>query len=176
MDIMIWGDGGSHNNGKYKGIGACATVIVSKGLYPELGKKEISKGFTGTTNNEMELLAVINGLSEIVDRISDIEDNSTITVTSDSAYVINCINQCWYVKWRMNGWRNSNNQPVANKDLWENLLEKYEFIRSNLKIDEIKFVHVKGHNGNLWNERCDKLCTSKISNIKKMIDRGLIEL
>lgn len=120
------------------------------GAYLKCGKyqKEISGSATNTTNNIMEMTAVIKGLQAIKDK------TYSVLVFSDSAYIINCINQKWYVNWRKNGWKNSAKQEVLNKELWQDLLSEIE----NFK--DIKFIKVKGH-----------MDSSKESEIKKWYNK-----
>jgi len=73
-----------------------------------------------------------------------------VNLFSDSAYVVNCMNQKWYARWRRNGWLNAKKQPVENRDLWERLLELVESL-------EVQFIKVKGHAGDEGNERADQL-------------------
>lgn len=96
-----------------------------------------------TTNQRMEMTAAIRGLQALTRPCK-------VQVVSDSAYLVNCMQQHWYRKWRKNRWRNAKNQRVRNKDLWEELLEI-------TKEHEVTFAHVKGHNGHEHNERCDLL-------------------
>jgi ribonuclease HI len=94
-----------------------------------------------TTNNQMELKAVLEALSRF-------KTEAAFTLYSDSAYIINCFKEKWYIKWIKNGWRTTNRTPVKNKEMWQELIA----LASNLKIE---WVHVKGHNGNTWNEYVD---------------------
>jgi ribonuclease HI len=100
-----------------------------------------------TTNQRMELRAVIEALRA--------NDEGPIDVVSDSTYVVNCFRDRWYVGWRKRGWKNSQRQPVANRDLWEDLLA--------LTVDvnrDVTFSWVKGHSGNPMNDFVDTLATS----------------
>ena len=101
-----------------------------------------------TTNNRMELQAVIEGLKAF-------KPSTPVRVISDSAYVINCFKQKWYVKWRRNNWY-ATSGPVKNPDLWQELLSIVEN-----RTAETIWTHVRGHNGNKWNEYVDTLCTEK---------------
>ncbi len=98
-----------------------------------------------TTNQRMELRAVLEALGEFA---------GPVEVFSDSTYVVNCFRDRWYEGWMRRGWRNSNRKPVANRDLWEPLLELY-LPRSA----EISFRWVKGHSGDEWNEIADQLAS-----------------
>ncbi len=139
--IEIYTDGACSGN---PGPGGWAAVLLYKD-----NKKEISGFEPNTTNNRMELLAVIKGLEALKVRAWD------VTVYSDSAYVVNAINNSWLNNWQTNGWKNSKKEDVANQDLWQRFLELKN-------LNNIKFVKVKGHSGHVWNERCDELATNEI--------------
>jgi len=107
-------------------------------------QKEIYSGVRNTTNNRMELTACIMALGEL--KRTDVK----IRMYSDSAYIVNCINNRWYQKWEKNGWKTAKKEPVENRDLWEKLLNYVK------KLD-IEFIKVKGHAGIELNERADEL-------------------
>jgi len=117
--------------------GACAMHTTRQGgwAYATTFDSELSRSESGTvhetTNNRMELLAVIFALEGI-------NTTDRIDLISDSAYVVNCINQQWYTGWKYNGWKNANGGDVANRDLWERLLKILESLR-------VTFVHMRGH-------------------------------
>ena len=111
-------------------------------------KKEISGGKKETTNNVMEITAVIEGLKLL-------KYPCEVDIYSDSAYVVNTFNQNWIEKWKKNGWKNSKKEDVKNRELWEEL-ENYT------KIHKIKFIKVKGHSNNEYNNRCDELAKGGI--------------
>ena len=117
--------------------------IDSKG---ELHEREYSAGYKKTTNNRMELMAVITGL-EALTRPCEVE------VISDSKYVTDAFNQHWVDGWLKRNWKGSNNNPVKNVDLWKRLLKAKA-------PHQVKFTWVKGHAGHPENERCDKLATT----------------
>lgn len=96
-----------------------------------------------TTNQRMELTAVLEALGSV---------DGPVEVVSDSTYVVNCFRDRWWVGWVERGWRNSNKQPVANRDIWEPLIERYRSAPH-----EITFSWVKGHAGDEWNEAADRL-------------------
>lgn len=100
-----------------------------------------------TTNQRMELIAI----REALKYASSIRrPNEKVIIYSDSAYAINCYLQEWYINWEANGWKNANKQPVANQDLWYDIIPYFD----NFWYD---FKKVPGHSGNYWNERCDEL-------------------
>ena len=125
--MEIWTDGSCDND---NGVGGWAYVIVQE------GKKilQVSDGDVDTTNNRMEMAAVIEGLKH------PLCAGKSITVVSDSAYVINCFKQKWYVKWLQNGWISSSGLPVKNMDLWKQLINiviKHE--------GRVSWRHERGH-------------------------------
>lgn len=109
-------------------------------------EKELSGGEKDTTNNRMELTAVIKALSAL-------KEPCKVRLTTDSKYVCEAINQKWVYSWQKNGWRKADKKPALNVDLWEKLLPL-------LEIHDVTFVWVKGHAGHPENERCDKLAVS----------------
>ena len=106
-------------------------------------EKELSGGEAQTTNNRMELTAVIEALSAL-------KEPCKVRLTSDSKYVTDAITKGWVYGWQKNGWRKADKKPALNVDLWEKLLPL-------LKKHDVEFIWVKGHDGHLENERCDKL-------------------
>jgi ribonuclease HI len=145
-NVLIYTDGACKRNPGPGGWG----VILKMGDY----KKELSGGHPDTTNNRMELTAVIEGLKAL-------KYPCEVTLTSDSKYVCDGINKGWAVSWKKNGWRKSNGAPALNPDLWEELLNL-------LDIHKVNLVWIKGHAGHPENERCDKLASDfAISLLKK---------
>lgn len=136
--IIIYTDGACRGNGKEESIGAFGIVLEYNGI-----KKEIKKAFKNTTNNIMELSAVIEALTMLKEPCEAI-------IHSDSAYVVNAINQNWLEGWQKNGWKTSKKEPVKNKELWEKLIKLIEY-------HSVTFVKVKGHSDNEYNNRCDEL-------------------
>ncbi len=110
-------------------------------------EKELSGGAADTTNNRMELSAVIAALSAL-------KEPCKVTLTSDSKYVIDAVTKGWAKKWQANGWVKSDKKPALNADLWEKLL-------ALLEKHEVRFVWVKGHAGHPENERCDRLAVEQ---------------
>ena len=122
-------------------LGGWAAIIMN-----EEKSLEISGGTPDTTNNVMEMTAVIEALKYLTEA-------SEVEVYSDSAYVVNAFNQKWLENWKRNGWRTSDRKPVKNKELWLNL--------DNLvQIHKVKFVKVKGHSDNEFNNKCDELAVA----------------
>lgn len=143
--LEIYTDGACSGN---PGIGGWASILIYKSHV-----KELSGGEKETTNNRMELTAVIKGLEAL-------KEKCEITLYSDSAYVVNAINNKWIVNWQINGWKNSSKDDVSNKDLWERLLLL-------LSVHSVTFVKVKGHADNEFNNKCDKLAVFEVQKLKE---------
>ena len=144
MFVKIFTDGAARGNPEGPGgYGTVLQYIDSKG---ELHEREYSAGYKKTTNNRMELMAVITGL-EALTRPCEVE------VISDSKYVTDAFNQHWVDGWLKRNWKGSSNNPVKYVELWERLLKAKE-------PHQVKFTWVKGHAGHPENERCDKLATT----------------
>lgn len=144
MKVSIYTDGSARGNPD--GPGGYGTVLQYVDAKGELHERELSAGYKKTTNNRMELMAVIVGL-EALNRPCQVE------LYSDSKYVIDAFEKNWVDSWLRNGWKNSQKKPVKNIDLWKRLLEA----KSK---HQVHFNWVKGHAGHPENERCDKLATS----------------
>lgn len=137
--VTIYTDGACSGN---PGPGGWGSILMASGV-----SKELSGGEKLTTNNRMELMAVIKAL-EALTRPCEVD------LYSDSAYVINAFNQHWIENWKKNGWKNSAKAEVANKDLWMRLLEL-------TAVHKVNFIKVKGHSDNEYNNRCDRLAVSE---------------
>ena len=142
--VIIYTDGACSGN---PGPGGFGTILMCDDV-----KKEFSGGKKDTTNNVMEITAVIEGLKLL-------KYPCEVEVYSDSAYVINAFNQKWIEGWKKNGWKNSKNEDVKNRELWEEL-------DSLTNIHKVTFIKVKGHSDNEFNNRCDELA-------REAIKRGL---
>ena len=114
-------------------------------------EKELCGGEMETTNNRMELTAVIRGLAAL-------KEPCRVRLTSDSKYVIDAIAQKWVYSWQRNGWRKADKKPALNVDLWEQLLPL-------LERHQVELVWVKGHQGHPENERCDKMAVAYYNNL-----------
>ena len=134
MSIIIYTDGSAKGNPGRGGYG----VVMLSGKH----RKEISEGFLLTTNNRMELLAVIVGIENVK------KLNSDIVVCSDSKYVVNAVEKGWLFDWQKKNFKGK-----KNPDLWIRFLSVY-------KKHSVRFLWVKGHNNNIENERCDRLAVS----------------
>lgn len=115
-----------------------------------------------TTNQRMELLAIRNALRYAQ---QNRQPNERVCIYSDSAYAINCYKQEWYSKWQVNGWVNSSNGPVANADLWMEIIPYFDNFWYS-------FIKVKGHDKNFWNNECDRLAQAEAQTLKDNF-RGL---
>lgn len=133
--VNIYSDGACSGN---PGPGGYGVILEFNGK-----EMELSGGDKDTTNNKMELMGVIVGLEAL-------KEPCEVTVTTDSKYVTDAFNKNWLVSWQKKNWKKADGKPVLNKELWQRLLKAAE----NHKV---KFVHVLGHNGHEYNERCDKL-------------------
>ena len=141
--IVIFTDGASLGNPGPGGYGA--VILIPKEI--DYMVCEIGGGEKHTTNNRMELMAAIKGLESLSK--SDLAKSHPIKIHTDSSYVINGITK-WVFSWERRNWVTMNKEPVLNKDLWEELLEQ-------VKLREIKWVHVAGHSGIPGNERVDEI-------------------
>jgi ribonuclease HI len=141
--IDVYTDGGCHTP---SGIGGWAAII-----YDNPRSTEISGHESDTTSQRMELRAAIEGLTYL-------EQPSEVRLYSDSAYLVNGMNQRWYVKWQRNGWKNAKKKPVENPNLWKELVELSLF-------HNVPWMKVKGHAGIPANERCDALVRLEINRV-----------
>lgn len=144
MLVKIYTDGAARGNPD--GPGGYGTVLEYVDTKGELHVLELSQGYVRTTNNRMELRAVISGLEALI-------RPCTVEVWSDSQYVVNAFNQHWVDGWLKKNWKRGKNEPVKNVDLWKRLLRAMEG-------HQVTFHWVKGHDGHPQNERCDRLATA----------------
>lgn len=142
--VDLYTDGACSGN---PGLGGYCAILIYNGV-----EKVISGSEKETTNNRMELLAVIKGLSAL-------KFPCEVKVYSDSQYVIDAFNQAWISSWESNGWKNSANKPVKNSDLWVELLKL-------TSIHKVDFIKVKGHADNEYNNRCDKIAVEEYKKIQ----------
>lgn len=141
FDVVIYTDGACSGNPGAGGWGA----VLMYGDY----SKEISGYDESTTNNKMELTAVIKALQML-------RKKCNVKLYSDSAYVVNAINEKWLDSWKSNSWKGADKKPVKNQELWQeldNLLNQHS----------VEFIKVKGHADNKYNNRCDELATGEIA-------------
>lgn len=143
--IDIYTDGSCRCN---PGPGGWGAILVYKGI-----EKELCGGEADTTNNRMELTAVIKALQAL-------KESCDITLTSDSKYVLDALTNGWAESWRAKGWKKADKSPALNPDLWEILLNE-------VKKHNITYVWVKGHAGHPYNERCDEMAQNESSRFLK---------
>ena len=143
MFVKIYTDGSARGNPD--GPGGYGTILTCEDSKGVLHEREYSQGYVRTTNNRMELMAVIAGL-EALNRPCQVE------IYSDSKYVTDAFNRRWVDGWLKKDWRGSAG-PVKNVDLWKRLLKAME-------PHQVTFIWVKGHAGHAYNERCDALATA----------------
>ena len=139
--VIIYTDGACSGN---PGVGGWGAILFHGNI-----KKEISGYEENTTNNRMELTAAIMALDKL-------KVPCVVELFSDSAYLINAFNEDWITNWQMNGFKNANKKEVANVELWQKLIE---FNNTH----KIKWIKVKGHADNEFNNRCDELATGEIA-------------
>lgn len=137
--VDIYTDGACSGN---PGPGGWAAILIYNGR-----RKEISGNDLHTTNNKMELLAVIQALSAL-------KEPCQVTLYTDSQYICNAINLKWLQRWSYSGWKKADGKPVKNISLWRSLMELMD-------IHSVTFTWVKGHSGNTYNEQCDQLAVSE---------------
>jgi len=141
--VIVYADGACSGN---PGPGGWAAIITD-------GEHE--RSVTGseprTTNQRMELTAAIEGLAAI-------DDRRRVHLYSDSAYVVNCFRDRWWERWERAGWLNAGKQPIANRDLWERLL-------AQARRHDVQWHKVKGHSGDVMNDRVDALARGAIASL-----------
>ncbi len=149
-NIEIYTDGACSKN---PGPGGYGIVFLYNGA-----RKELSKGYKLTTNNRMEMLAVIVALKTL-------KEKCNVRLYSDSKYVIDSITKGWVYNWQKNNWQRNKKEMAQNIDLWEELLPL-------LEKHNVEFIWVKGHSNNIENERCDYLARSAILNGDLLEDKN----
>ncbi len=145
-NIELYTDGAASGNPGPGGYGA----ILRSGSH----EKELSEGYRLTTNNRMELMAVIAGLEALK------EDGHTVLVISDSKYVVDAVEQKWVFGWEKKGYAKK-----KNPDLWSRFLKSY-------RKHKVSFRWVRGHDGHAENERCDELAVAACRGPRLLIDEG----
>ena len=142
--VVLYTDGACSGN---PGVGGWGAVLMFNGH-----EKRISGAEQLTTNNRMEIFAVISGLECL-------KEACEVTVYSDSAYTVNAFNNGWIYGWEKLNWQKADKKPVLNVDLWQRLL-------ALTRIHRVTFIKVKGHADNEYNNICDKLATDAIKNFQ----------
>ena len=141
--MEIYTDGACSGN---PGKGGWCAILLYGGR-----EKVLSGGDADTTNNRMEVYAAVSGLAAL-------KEKCEVTLYSDSAYLVNAIEQHWLYNWNKNGWKTADNKPVKNKELW---LRLYDLLNKH----DVTFVKVKGHADNVYNNRCDEVARREISKL-----------
>lgn len=154
--IEMYTDGACSGN---PGAGGYGTILRHKDSTGFVHEKELTAGYKVTTNNRMELLAVITGLEAL-------KKPCRVKICSDSKYFIDAFEQKWIENWKKNNWRTAAKKPVKNVDLWLRLLKAMEN-------HDIELIWVKGHNGHEFNERCDRLAVNSSKSENLLIDEGV---
>jgi ribonuclease HI len=148
--VTLYTDGGCINN---PGPGGYGVVLLYNSH-----RKELSGGYRRTTNNRMEILAAIAGLEAL-------KEPCSVTLHSDSQYLVHAIEKGWASRWQANGWMRNRKEKAVNPDLWERLLEL-------CKIHAVQFEWLRGHAGHSENERCDELATAGARSSNLAVDEG----
>ena len=137
--VEIYTDGACSGN---PGDGGYCAILIYNGV------EKIVSGFeSDTTNNRMELMAAIKGLEAL-------KEQCNVNLYSDSQYLVDAFNLGWISQWQQNNWKNSNKKLVKNIDLWQKLVNLFNY-------HKITFIKVKGHEDNEYNNRCDKIAVSE---------------
>ncbi len=142
--VEIYTDGACSGN---PGIGGWGSILIYKGV-----EKIISGGELSTTNNRMELTAIIKALEAL-------KEPCEVLIYSDSQYAVDAVSKGWLTYWRSHGWRTKGKDDVKNVDLWENLLDM-------MNKHHVSFVKVKGHSDNVNNNRCDEIARGEITKLQ----------
>lgn len=152
IPLEIYTDGSLKKMGQQSTFGGWAFYVLREGqeIYHKSGSVPM------TTNQRMELKAILEAL-KYAQNVR--KQSERVIIYSDSAYVINCYLKEWYINWRTNGWKNSNKQPIANQDLWMEIIPFFD----NFWYD---FRKVYGHTGVYWNEKCDQLAQMEAETLK----------
>lgn len=154
--VFIYSDGSAKPNPGRGGYGTIVKFVNDDYTVDHI--EEFAEGFKTTTNNRMELMGIIKGLSA-VSRPSDIH------IMTDSAYVVNGFTKGWIDAWKRNGWKTSEGKDVKNDELWKRILE--------LKLPHnVTFIWIKGHYGHLENERCDYLANKAADGYNLVKDKN----
>lgn len=142
-NVDIYTDGACSGN---PGKGGWCAILIYGGV-----EKQISGGEEYTTNNRMEVYAAVAGLSALKERCK-------VRLYSDSAYLVNAVQNGWLRNWQANGWCTADNKPVKNAELWQELA-------ALLTKHDVTFIKVKGHADNEYNNRCDKAARGEIEKL-----------
>ena len=141
--VDIYTDGACSGN---PGAGGWCAILIYNGI-----EKTLAGGASETTNNRIEMTAVIEGLRAL-------RESCVVTVYSDSAYTVNAVNEGWLAYWLTHNWRTRDKSDVKNVDLWQAL-------NAELQKHEVSFIKVKGHSDNAYNNRCDEVARGEIKKL-----------
>ena len=144
--VDIYTDGACSNN---PGKGGWAAILIYNGV-----EKVISGGYPSTTNNRMELFAIINGLMQL-------KEPCDVRLYSDSSYLVQAFNDHWIDSWKKKGWKTSSGPAVENQDLWFILM-------AQTRKHHVEFIKVKGHSDHPENNRCDELARAAIEEYRSL--------
>ena len=169
MKVRVYTDGACLNN-PGSGGWAVAFNMATK-------CETIAGGESDVSNNRMELKAMIEAYKMALKKANEINYDINVEIYTDSAYVVNSINNGWVDRWRFNEWRTTRNVVIKNRDLWEEFTELRSKTARHININDIRVIKIKGHSGDTFNELVDKLakreamkikssCTTKWQNIK----------
>lgn len=142
------------------GVGAYAIMFIG-----EHGVKEVVKGNTNTTNNKMELEAVVEAMRIYKDKLQN--KYAQLVICSDSAYVVNAFNQDWLTGWKLNGWKKADGGDLKNVELWKEA--------EALRVLNVRFVKVRGHSTDDFNNKVDALAQAEARRIKEELTNGSIK-
>ncbi|MBR2974181.1 MAG: ribonuclease HI [Clostridia bacterium] len=151
--VIIYTDGACSGN---PGVGGWGAILMYNGV-----AKKISGYDKSTTNNRMEMFAVIQALRCL-------NQSCHCVIYSDSQYVVDAFNKDWITSWQQNNWRTASKSEVKNVDLWKALL--YEINKH-----KVEFVKVAGHAGDVYNELCDEMATTEVANYQKLLKEQQID-
>ena len=154
--VRIFTDGACSNNPGPGGWGAV--------FYKDTEQEIISGHEVETTNNRMELMAIVKALSKIKREYKECRDYE---IYSDSAYVVNAINYDWVTKWAINNWETTKGEEIKNQDLWKRYLKLKSYL--TLKNVKIKVIKIKGHNNNAFNDHVDEVAKAEVKNARREI-------
>ena len=146
--VNMYTDGACSGNQNEENTGGWGCILEYAGR-----EKELHGGEVNTTNNRMELTAVIKALEAL-------KEPCRVTLTSDSKYVVDAVKNGWVYSWRESGWRKADKKPALNVDLWERLLPL-------LEKHEVTFEWIKGHDGHEFNELCDRLAVAEVEKFRQ---------
>ena len=148
--VIVYTDGACTGNPSPGGYG----VVLKYGDH----RRELRGGYRRTTNNRMELMGAIEGLSAL-------KEKCPVTPLSDSEYLVKAMAQGWAQRWRANGWKRNRKKKAVNPDLWETLLTLCEH-------HDVEFKWIRGHTGDIENERCDQLAVQAAHEANLAVDEG----